>query len=94
MIEIAKAIQNLETLQVALEKLAKRELKIGDVILQKNKEMNELITELFAARAHIELLHDAINKGDLQTAQMAAGEFANNAMLATRLKQKFFGGAR
>lgn len=41
-------------------------------------ENRELTAELFAARAHIELLHDAINKGDLQTAQLAAGEFAND----------------
>ncbi|WP_345857384.1 hypothetical protein [Shewanella algae] len=43
-----------------------------------NGEVRELTAELFAARAHIELLHDAINKGDLQTAQLAAGEFAND----------------
>ncbi|WP_447018651.1 hypothetical protein [Shewanella algae] len=41
-------------------------------------QIRELTAELFAARAHIELLHDAINKGDLQTAQLAAGEFAND----------------
>lgn len=50
----------------------------GNLLLEKSTENRELTAELFAARAHIELLHDAINKGDLQTAQLAAGEFAND----------------
>ncbi|WP_345864586.1 hypothetical protein [Shewanella algae] len=50
----------------------------GNLLLEKSAENRELTAELFAARAHIELLHDAINKGDLQTAQLAAGEFAND----------------
>ncbi|MFV7759734.1 hypothetical protein ACNPKZ_04170 [Shewanella algae] len=50
----------------------------GNLLLEKGAENRELTAELFAARAHIELLHDAINKGDMQTAQLAAGEFAND----------------
>ncbi|WP_345869667.1 hypothetical protein [Shewanella algae] len=42
------------------------------------KELKAQQISLGKARAHIELLHDAINKGDLQTAQLAAGEFAND----------------
>ncbi|GGE65596.1 hypothetical protein [Shewanella carassii] len=44
-------------------------------------QIRELTAELFAARAHIELLHDAINKGDLQTARMAAFEFLAEKVL-------------
>ncbi|WP_345852524.1 hypothetical protein [Shewanella algae] len=41
-------------------------------------QIRELTAELFAARAHIELLHDAINKGNFYAAQFAAYEFDNN----------------
>ena len=68
MIELLK---ELKAQQVELGKLC-------DILEKKSTENRELTAELFAARAHIELLHDAINKGDMQTAQLAAGEFAND----------------
>ncbi|WP_447077599.1 hypothetical protein [Shewanella algae] len=73
--------EDLEPITKLLEKKGKR-FELVEVgaksIIMAAVENRELTAELFAARAHIELLHDAINKGDLQTAQLAAGEFAND----------------
>lgn len=61
-----------------LNMVENRVLNLGSLLLEKSTENRELTAELFAARAHIELLHDAINKGNFYAAQFAAYEFDNN----------------
>ncbi|WP_368880658.1 hypothetical protein [Shewanella algae] len=82
-VDLRKSIRLAFAIDYHISKLSMIEIEnsvmhYGNLLLEKGAENRELTAELFAARAHIELLHDAINKGDLQTAQLAAGEFAND----------------